>query len=199
MLLLFFLNAKSQLKIEGKSKPFATRSEADIRKFIALNNFNYALIASYTSPWTSSINSEIYGLIQQESDWYIVKIKNVEPIPTKLGFHLMQRKLDNAEIDSIWHKLDPESAFKYNQEDFDKLPESCQYMENGKHKGLLSVYDAATYHLVQLSNKEIKTLNFYAPDVYVERCYPHFQEYGILKGFMNTAGRLSKLTEKLKD
>ncbi len=203
-ILLLFVSfaAQSQLKIEEKSKQYVIKSTSDIRGFVTENHIDYALISWCTSAWTS-INSSIYGLFQQQGNWYIAKITT--GIPTrkdtpfaKFAFTINQHRLNKAEVDSVLRLLNPAQAFKYKQEDFNKLPETYEYPEkNGEIVQIIQPSDGATCHLLQLSNNEIKTLSFDNPDIYLKDFYPHFEGYGILKGFVNTIRQLYTLTKDL--
>lgn len=198
LLLLVSFAAQSQLKIEEKTKVYLTSSKDDIKKFITQNHFDYALISWYDSTFMGT-NSSVFGLFQQQGNWYIAKIITGKANPlSKFTFTINQHQLIKAEVDSVLPLLNPAQAFKYKQEDFNKLPETYEYPEkNGEIVQIVQPSDGATCHLLQLSNKEIKTLSFDNPDIYLKDFYPHFEGYGILKGFVNTIVQLYTQTKDL--
>ncbi len=202
LLLLFFLNAKSQLKIEDKSKQYNLASTADITNFISDNNFDYALICWYSSTWMR-MYSNFDCLIKQGNNWYLAKIirRKYNNAPAKLEppFKIYQKSLNKAQVDSVWNKIDPAKAFKYSQSDFDKLPAPCVYKINGKESGFFDIQDAVTYHLIQFANKKVNSLYFYAPDYYLEKCSVHLPEFNILKGFIQATQQLSIATKIWKN
>lgn len=202
LLLLFlifsFWPAYSQLQIDEKSKVNIAHSEISLTDFINTNKFDYAIIAWYNLSRVT-ITDEIYCLFQQQNNWYLAKLSRTLQPPLPPFFVINQCILTQLEADSITLKLNAAAAFQNKQEDFDKLPQFCQYEKDGKITGLIDVQDAATYHLLQLSNKEIRSLYFYAPDNYLKRCYPYVKEFGILKGFVNTVTQLSNQTKNLKN
>lgn len=190
-LLLNFSSAFCQLKIEEKSTQYTLESTPAITNFILDNNFDYALICWYSSPW-SSVYSNFDCLIKQENNWYLAKIiRRKDNTPAKLAFKIYQKSLNKAQIDSVWNKIDSAKAFKYSQNDFNKLPEPCVYKINEKESGFYAISDAATYHLIQLADKKVKSLHFYAPDYYIDKCSVHLPEFNILKGFMQAVNQLS--------
>lgn len=192
--------AFSQLQIEEKSKVHIAHSVDDLVGFAKTNQFDYALMGWYTSTWMS-VTDEVYCLFRQQNTWYLAKIsRTIGGLMTEpIRYAVKQRKLNDIEADSVRLILNAPLAFRYNLVDFDKLPSSCQYQKDGKTTGLIDVQDAATFHLLQISNQEIKSIYYYAPDEYLNRCYPYVKEFGILKGLVNTVSKLFEQTKDLKN
>jgi hypothetical protein len=57
---------------------------------------------------------------------------------------------------------------------------------------MYGIMDAATTYLVQIKAGKTDVLTFYAANQYLESCYPYVPKFGILKGYVNTANRLSQ-------
>jgi hypothetical protein len=193
---LFVYRANGQLVI---NKDFKLRpTDASVEKFIAVNNFDYALIVWSTSNW-SNANEQFSCFIKQNNNWYITKIlsPNVSGPPELVPMVIKQTILKKTQADSLINILKPDSAFCYSQSEFTNLPDTCSHIKDGKRTGLYGIYDAATYHLVEISNKNVKRLLFYAPEDYLSRCYPYAPEFGILRGFVNSCNELWKATSKL--
>jgi hypothetical protein len=193
---LFAYSANGQLVINKNLKLHP--NETSIEKFSAVNNFDYALIVWVTSNWSNS-NEEFSCLIKQNNNWYITKIlsPNMSGPPELVPMVIKQRRLKKTQADSLMNILKPDSAFRYSQSEFTNLPDTCSHIKDGKRTGLYGISDAATYHLVEISDKKAKRLFFYAPEDYLSRCYPYVPEFGILRGFVNSCNELWKATSKL--
>ena len=181
------LNLNNKLKISSKDK---LKSIAD---FVTYHKLDYALVLWSTSNWSSSF--EVYScLFKKGNKWSLVQIKNDKYKARDFPYTLLiqQKALSGKQIDSILNVLKVDSTFCYKQSDFDKLPETCEYVKDGQKQGLYSIMDASTSHLVQFKEGKIEVLNFYAADDYLKHCYPYISQFGILKGYVNTVNHLEQ-------
>ncbi|MEO6521394.1 MAG: hypothetical protein ABIN91_06950 [Mucilaginibacter sp.] len=187
-----------QLRIDTKKE--LNYSHQSIIDFIKDNNFEYALISWGTSTWMYS-ERNFYCLFIQHGKYYLANIStSVIPQPKLLdqGIIVKQKLLTKIETDSVMKLIKPDSAFRYNQTDLDKLPRSCSYVKDGKTMGLYAIHDAATSFLMEYSNSKTRLLSYYAASEYLGACYPYVKEFGILKGLVNAADQLYGATKNLK-
>jgi len=190
-LVLFFSTGLcfSQLRIKQEKKLAATTKA--VNEFIDANNFEYALITWSISSW-SHLGENIYCLIKQAGNWYLADVTIPVTYKPKKKVVVKYTKLQVNIADSLWHVLQPDSAFFYKQEDFDKLTAECPTVYRGEKVIYWGVSDHNTYYLLRYAGGEKSNLRYYAPDTYLKVCYPYNPEYSMLKGFWNTSKSLAK-------
>ena len=86
---------------------------------------------------------------------------------------------------------------KHTQQEFYALPSTCESEFRGRKGMTGGVSDAATYHLVEKSDKGIISLNYYAADFYLRNCLPLNAEFKILTGMVNSFKQLTSATNAL--
>jgi hypothetical protein len=193
---LFTLSANAQLIVNKTA--FLNDDEVSVSEFISANKFEFALVTWKTSTWFSEFKI-FSGLFKQNNKWYLAEISS----PAIAGpsgvstLHVKQVELSERRLQPLLNELQPDSAFYYNQQAFNGLPDTCSYVKNGKRMGLYGISDAGTYHLFSLSNSKLKYLHYYAPSAYISKCYPFVPLYKILLNFINTCDRLWNATNRI--
>ena len=164
MLLTFNFNvAYAQLHLNNTLKIQHNDKLKSLSDFVKYHQLDYALISWSTSSWINRY--DIFNcLFKKDNQWSLVEIKceahPARDFPYELIFK--QKVLNMNEAESLLVKLKLDSTFSFKQDDFNKLPESCEYELNGKKRGLNSVMDASTDFLAQFEEKGITELSFYA-------------------------------------
>lgn len=184
-----------QLKIDTLQMP-KPETESVIN-FVKHNNFDYALVLWYTSNWITPGHS-FYCFIKQNKQWYLVHISS--PISPQLTspynkIVIKETALDKQKAENIYGILNPDAAFRYTQDEFNKLPQTCTYKLNDKQIRIYEIMDAGTNHLIMLDGKKITSLEFYAPDHLIENCGKYIPKLHQLDGFISTSHKLYELTK----
>jgi hypothetical protein len=169
-----------------------------VTEFIKTNNFEYALVAWYTSIWPRT-EEEFYCLVKQNGNWYLTKLRSPknQNIPGILNVVTNERWLKPFKADSLLNEIKPDSAFRYTQEQFNNLPLEYTYTKDGLTYEVGNyISDAATYYLLQYANHTISTLHYYAPTTRVENFFPYVPQYSMLNGFIHATNTLAVSVEK---
>lgn len=185
LFLVLVINAKAQLSIDKNIRIDGTQES--VRKFISHHQFDYALF-SWNTNYGSSSTDEFKSIIKQNNNWYLLKIKyknySIAGLPTVI---VDERKLTEIELKTISIDLKTDSTFLFSQDEVSSLPDKCIYTKDGKERGLLSVIDGVRLYLVKYEDKTFTSLSYYAPQSYLQNCYPYVPEFGKLKGLVNTS------------
>ncbi len=191
-----YIISYAQLDINNKVKLVAEKES--VINFINSNKFDYAVICWQSSNW-ETLSDSFSCLLKQNNKWFLAKIISPKfQLQDFYRFNIIDKKLKRKEVKSLKKEFRIDSAFFYTQEELSALPDECSYNLNGKPEGLMLVNDAATYHSIKYENSKVNSLSYYAPDVYLAKCYPYVTEYGILKGIVNLSDKISFATKKLK-
>ena len=179
------LNIKAQLVIDKSFK--IDETQESVRKFITHNKFDFALVSWTVSNWVKT-HYYFQGLVKQGGKWYLIKISSPK-ISIINSYKLIDnsKKLSKKELNLIRKDLKIDSTFIYSQDEISSLPDICQYIKNGKQRGLLSVSDGGKWCLVKYEKNKFTSLSSYAPNTYLQNCYPYVPEFGKLKGLVNTS------------
>lgn len=188
ILFINFCFGQLKLKTQNRIEP----TEKGVLEFIKKNNFDFALMNWTTTNWLG-INDQFCGFFKQNKKYYIAKIISTA-IPPRNEFTPLKisvRRLKKNEATQLIDLLQLDSAFKYKQYDFDRIPEYCTYVSNGDTINL-SLFDYNTFHLMKFSDGETRYLKKYAADYLLENCGPFIKEFKNLRGFVNSFQQLIK-------
>ncbi len=194
-LFVLFLSTKAytQIDVRNDTRKFLVPEVDSLEKFVKLNKIDYALLTYSTSNWIS-IDYGFYGIIKKGQEYYLIRLINIDYFTKKPILKVNQKKLAELEAKTYLKEIASAEAFKFSKEDYHKLPEYCPI--KGDTINYESIKDGGTSHIFEHTKTSKKGIDTYAPSFYLERCYPFNQEYGILKGFVNTYDKLTELVEQ---
>ncbi|MGB4775455.1 MAG: hypothetical protein WBP45_09805 [Daejeonella sp.] len=184
----------AQMAIKNDTGKLLVPEVDSLEKFIKLNKIDYALITYSTSNWIS-IDYIFYAIIQKKKEYYLMRLANLDVFTKSPTLKVNQKKITTLEAQAYFKEIASVVAFKFSNQDYHELPESCT-MINGADTVEERVVDAVTLHIFEHTKTSKKGIDAYNPSFYLEKCYPSNTEYVILKGFVNTYEKLTELVEK---
>ena len=191
------LNASvyAQITIKNDTRKLLLPEVDSLEKFMKLNEIDYALITYSTSNWIS-LDYIFYGIIKKKKEYYLMRLANLDVLGKKPILKSNQKKLTTLEAQAYLKEIAPAEAFKFSNQDYQKLPMSCKVIYGTDTITETGIYDNNTSHIFEYTKDSKKLIDAYDPFYYLEKCYPLNPEYGILKGFVNTYDKLTELVEK---
>ncbi len=183
----------AQLKIDRARE--LTFTQTSLSELLKASKIDYALVTWSTSPWLSS-SHHFYALVQQQGQWYLTKLDSHERgyVQGLDAVSFTQKPISVKGAKKWLRSIDRKSVFSVGQEELNKLPDTCSYTDNhGLRKEIFNISDAATVHLLEFKPGDLKSLKFYAPEYYLNKCFPQVSEFGILQGLVRGRSELLKL------
>lgn len=185
----------AQLVIKNDTRKFLVPEADSLEKFIELNKLDYALITYSTSNWIA-LDYIFYAMVKKKQSYYLMRLANLDVYAKKPTLKINQKKIKKSEAQEYLRKIASNEAFKFSYQEYHNLPTYCTVINGNDTINYTGIFDNNTLHIFKYTKTSKSLISYYDPFYYLEKCYPHNQEYGILKGFVNTYDKLTELVRQ---
>jgi hypothetical protein len=188
-------NVYAQITIKSNSRKYLIPQTDSLEKLVKVNKIIYALISYSTSNWIS-LDYIFYALIKKKKDYYLMRLANLDVFAKQPELKINQKKLTDLEAEKYLKEIASAEAFKYTNQDYHRLPESCTTIHGTDTVVMNGISDNNSLCIFEHTKTYKKSIDKYDPFYYLKNCYPYNTEYGILKGFTNTYAKLTELVKQ---